>query len=219
VTGQGSAPGCAAIRLTWLVAHRQAVEQIGNAKREDLATLLIAPPDGEDVAWALAIACGMRRGELAGLKWSKVDSDIGVVHVHWQRAVASGAVAGGVVEKEPKGKSRRSIAIGSALVALLREHQLRQQAEAERAGAAYRRGQYVFCNEDGAPYHPKFFTDRFRELCGTAGVPVIVLHDARHSSATVGAVVVCRSTRCSGGNRRARLTCTTFHRVERAPSI
>jgi integrase len=52
---------------------------------------------------------------------------------------------------------------------------------------AYRRGDYVFCKEDGTPYHPKFFTDRFRELCVATGVPVIVLHDARHSSATVGA--------------------------------
>lgn len=29
-------------------------------------------------AWALAAVCGMRRGELAGLKWSKVDPEAGV---------------------------------------------------------------------------------------------------------------------------------------------
>ena len=138
-------------------------------------------------AWALAVICGMRRGELAGLKWSKVDLDAGVIHVHWQRAVASGEVAGGVIEKEPKGKSRRSIAIGPALVALLETHRQRQQAEAALAGVIYRRGGYVFCKEEGTPYHPKFFTDRFRDLCVATGVPVIVLHDARHSSATVGA--------------------------------
>ena len=129
----------------------------------------------------------MRRGELAGLKWSKVDLDAGVVYVHWQRAVASGEVEGGVVEKEPKGKSRRSIAIGPALVALLRGHRDRQRAEEDLAGIVYRRGGYVFCREDGNSYHPKFYTDRFRNLCVAAEVPVIVLHDARHSSATVGA--------------------------------
>ena len=110
-----------------------------------------------------------------------------MVHVHWQCAVASGQVAGGVVEKEPKGKCRRSIAVGPALVDLLREHRERQQAEEELAGVVYRRGGYVFSKEDGTPYHPKFLTDRVRELCVAIGVPVIVLHDARHSSATVGA--------------------------------
>lgn len=151
------------------------------------AFLTAAAHDRLYAAWVLAIVCGMRRGELCGLKWSKVDLDGGVVHVHWQRAVASGMVDGGVVEKEPKGKSRRSIAIGPALVALLRAHRDRQRAEKSLAGVAYRRGDYVFCKEDGTPYHPKYFTDRFRELCMAAGVPVIVLHDARHSSATVGA--------------------------------
>jgi integrase len=139
------------------------------------------------VAWALAVVCGMRRGELAGLKWSKVDLDNGVIHVHWQRAVASGEINGGVIEKEPKGKSRRSIAVRPTLVALLGEHRVRRAAEENHAGMVYRRHGYVFCREDGTPYHPKFFTDGFRELCVTTRVPVIVLHHARHSSATVGA--------------------------------
>jgi integrase len=151
------------------------------------AFLAAAADDRLYVAWVLAVVCGMRRGELAGLKWSKVDTDGGVVHVHWQRAVASGTIEGGVVEKEPKGKSRRSIAIGPMLATLLGEHLSRQLVEQEQAGIAYRRGGYVFCKEDGMPYHPKFFTDRFRALCVAAKVPVIVLHDARHSSATVGA--------------------------------
>jgi integrase len=151
------------------------------------AFLVAAADDRLYVAWVLAVVCGMRRGELAGLKWPRVDLDSGVIHVHWQRAVASGEVEGGVIEKEPKGKSRRSVAIGPVLVALLREHLQRQQAEEALAGVVYRRGGYVFCREDGVPYHPKFFTDRFRDLCVMTGVPVIVLHDARHSSATVGA--------------------------------
>jgi integrase len=140
--------------------------------------LVSAAGDRLDAAWALAVVCGVRRGELAGLKWSKVDLDAGVVYVHWQRAVASGEVEGGVVEKEPKGKSRRSIAIGPTLVALLRSHRDRQRAEEDLAGTVYRRGGYVFCKEDGNPYHPKFYTDRFRHLCVAAELPVIVLHDA-----------------------------------------
>ena len=63
-------------------------------------------------AWTLAIVCGLRRGELAGLTWPKVDLDRGAIHVHWQRCCAPGVIAGGVVEKGPKGTSRRTVAIG-----------------------------------------------------------------------------------------------------------
>jgi integrase len=151
------------------------------------AFLAYAAKDRLYAAWVLAIVCGMRRGELAGLKWPKVNLDDGVVYVHWQRAVASGVVAGGVIEKEPKGKSKRSLAIGSAITAVLGDHRVLQDNEIATLGVIYQRGGYVFCREDGAAYHPKYFTDRFRDLCNAAGVPVIALHDARHTSATVGA--------------------------------
>lgn len=151
------------------------------------AFLAYAAEDRLYAAWVLAIVCGMRRGELAGLKWSRVDLDVGVVHVHWQRAVASGVVAGGVIEKEPKGRSKRSLAIGSAITSVLSDHRAAQRKEIAEFGVIYQRGDYVFCKEDGTAYHPKYFTDRFRDLCNKAGVPIIVLHDARHSSATVGA--------------------------------
>jgi integrase len=134
-------------------------------------------------AWVLAVVVGMRRGELAGLKWSKVDLDKGVLFVHWQRT----ATSAGVVEKEPKGKSKRAVAIGPAVMAELHAHQLRQDAEKAAAGVAYRDGGYVFCREDGLAYYPAYFTDRWADACEAADVPVIVLHDARHTSATTGA--------------------------------
>ncbi|WP_028192565.1 site-specific integrase [Salinispora pacifica] len=159
-------------------------------------------------AWVLVVVCGLRRGEVAGLKWSKIDLDRKILHVHWQRAVASGEVEGGVVEKAPKGKSKRSILFGSALGAVLSEHQRRQQKEMAEAGLLYKELGYVFCKEDGTPYHPKYFTDRFRALCIAAGVPVIVLHDGRHTSATVGADhgVPRHAMQKRLGHARARMT-------------
>ncbi len=55
-------------------------------------------------AWALAVVAGMRRGELAGLKWDRVDLDRGVLLVSWQRTTTSNQV----IEKAPKGKSRHA---------------------------------------------------------------------------------------------------------------
>lgn len=37
----------------------------------------------------------------------------------------------------------------------------------------------------GKPYYPGYFTTHFRELSVRHGLPVIALHDARHSMASV----------------------------------
>jgi integrase len=134
-------------------------------------------------AWALAVVAGTRRGEIAGLRWHKVDLDRGTIYIHIQRTICGNKV----LEKSPKGKSRRPIAIGPAMVKVLRDHRARQDKEKAEAGILYHDRDYVFPREDGEPYYPRYFTDQWEDACVAAGVPVIVLHDARHTSATAGA--------------------------------
>ena len=134
-------------------------------------------------AWGLAVVAGLRRGELAGLRWAKVDLEQGIVFVHIQRTISGKKV----IEKSPKGKSRRAVAIGPAMVKVLREHKARQNEEKAKAGLLYHDYDYVFPREDGEPYYPRYFTDTWEKACIEAGVPEIVLHDARHTSATAGA--------------------------------
>ncbi len=43
--------------------------------------LLAALPDSEKAFWAVALFCGLRRGELRGLQWTNVDFDAGVIRV------------------------------------------------------------------------------------------------------------------------------------------
>jgi integrase len=135
-------------------------------------------------AWALAIVMGLRRGEIAGLKWPRVHLDRGIMQIHWQRIATSSA---GVIEKSPKGKSKRTIAVGPALAKELLRHQERQQIEKADFGVLYQDGGYVFCREDGLPYYPSYFTQKWEKACKEANVPVIALHDGRHTSATTGA--------------------------------
>jgi integrase len=43
--------------------------------------LLAALPDSEKAFWAVALFCGLRRGELRGLQWINVDFEAGVIRV------------------------------------------------------------------------------------------------------------------------------------------
>ncbi|MEV8517866.1 site-specific integrase [Dactylosporangium sp. NPDC051484] len=135
-------------------------------------------------AWVLAIVTGLRRGELLGLKWDKVDPNRRKVAVHWQRTTTS---RNGVIEKAPKGKSKRTVPLGTVTVTVLRTHRDRQDSEKAAAAEIYEDGGYVFCREDGLPYYPRYLTQEWERCCRAAGVPVISLHDGRHTAATTGA--------------------------------
>lgn len=135
-------------------------------------------------AWVLAIVVGLRRGELLGLKWEKIDLDGRSLAVHWQRTTTS---RNGVIEKEPKGKSKRTVPLGSVAVTVLQAHRRRQDTERTATAEIYEDGDYVFCREDGVPYYPRYLTQEWERCCRAAGVPVIALHDGRHTAATTGA--------------------------------
>jgi integrase len=70
-------------------------------------------------AWLLLATTGMRRGEVASLRWVDVDLDAGRVSPRRPRIVVNYEV----VVSEPKtAKGRRSLALDPATVAALREH-------------------------------------------------------------------------------------------------
>jgi integrase len=131
--------------------------------------------------WLLALNTGMRRGELAGLRWIDVDLDAGRVSVTRQRTTASYRV----LEKDPKGTSRRAVDIGPEVVAALRAHRKVQLEERLLVGSAWADTGHVFVAPDGRPYHPQRIRVLLEKLCATAGVPTIRLHDLRHTMATV----------------------------------
>ncbi len=71
----------------------------------------------------LALATGMRRGELLGLQWGDVDLDAGTLRV--ERSVEE--TRAGLRLKPPKTKrGRRSIGLGEGAIAMLRAHRVQQ---------------------------------------------------------------------------------------------
>jgi integrase len=82
--------------------------------------------------------------------------------------------------------SRRTVALDSATVAALREHQARQAVEAAMAADAWENEKsYVFTDELGRVIHPQAFTDRFKRYAKRAKLPAIRFHELRPSHATL----------------------------------
>ena len=130
-------------------------------------------------AWCLLLGRGLRRGELAGLRWEAVDLSGGSLAVTSARVVVQG---GRVVEGLPKtAAGRRRIDLDTHLVSVLHRHHAQQGEERLRAGEAWADSGYVFTDELGRPYHPDTFSERFERLVRQTGLPRIRLHDLRHS--------------------------------------
>ena len=140
-------------------------------------------PDRLYAAWVLLLTRGLRRGELAGLRWDRVDLDAGRLQVTRTRVSVSGRVVERTTTKTAAG--RRSIPLDAGLVAVLRAHRERQLFEQRAWGESWQDSGYVFVREDGSPYHPESISQRFDRLCGRAKVRRIRLHDLRHTAATL----------------------------------
>ena len=132
--------------------------------------------------WYLALS-GLRRAEIAGLKWSDIDFDEGTLTIARNRVeVGTTSV---VLENAPKTEaSRRTLPLDDGLLAVLRRARARQAEERLRIGASYVDSGYVAANEAGQPYTPGVLTHMWHDLAKTAGVRRIRLHDARHSCGT-----------------------------------
>lgn len=145
-------------------------------------TLLEATRDDRlGALWRLALATGLRQGELLGLAWGDVDGDLVTVKAQLQRLDASqGGDRNGWARTAPKAARRvERITIDEGTVAALEAHRRRQASERT---PAWRYFGLVFVTERGDPYHPSVILKAFRAACDRAGVRRRRFHDLRHTS-------------------------------------
>lgn len=131
---------------------------------------------------ALAIGGGLRRGEVLGLKWSEVDLDAAEARIERQliRHRGSGAFA------PPKtDRSRRTVALPTWCIAILREHRHRQLEAQMRARDKWEDNDLVFTNAAGGAANPGEVSYEFAKGLRRAGLPHVRFHDLRHDFASL----------------------------------
>jgi integrase len=138
-----------------------------------------------EALFVLALATGMRRGELMGLKWSDADLEAGKLSVRRSLSITK---VGPTFTDTKRKSSRRSIRLAQRAVEALRTHRKRQIEEQLRAGAEWRDNGLVFPGEKGQPLTPRMlYRVAFKRVLKRAGLPdTITFHEAtRHTCATL----------------------------------
>lgn len=143
-------------RLTpWLsVEQAQRLLRISEANKDPLY-----------VAWLLMLCCGLRRGEMLGLRWTDIDYDGGWLHIRRQKVRVDRAV---IVSRPKSAASVRDIPLDQHILSLLR---------------LLRRGDGDIL--DGVT--DKTLQSGLDRACSAAGVPRVTLHGLRHTMAAAAA--------------------------------
>ncbi|MET9252081.1 site-specific integrase [Nonomuraea sp. NPDC003709] len=147
---------------------------------EQLAEFLAFVRDDRLFAlWWLIALRGLRRAEVAGLRWIDLDTDRRELTIARQLVHTDH----GLSPCPPKSaSSQRGIALDLDTLRLLHRHERAQRGE---EGNDWSPTDPMFTRENGGAVDPDYLTHRFHKLALASGLPPVRLHDLRHGAATL----------------------------------
>jgi len=129
----------------------------------------------------LALATGMRRGEIFALRWKNVDLDRGTLCV----VQSLDQTTDGLRFKDSKTGRNRAIPLPAFTIEELRRLKRHQAEMLLGLGIRLSGETLVCCREDGEPKQPRSLTHEFAHvLANIKDLPRVRFHDLRHSHAT-----------------------------------
>jgi integrase len=145
-----------------------------------------------EAAFVLGITCGMRVGEVAGLKWEDLDLEAQSLQIQRTRQrikrfePAAGEARTEVADGATKTKRGARLIILPTLAALaLRRWRVHQIEERLGAGPVWTDTGYIFTYSTGNPIEPGDIHTAFDKIVTRLGLPKIRPHDLRHTCATL----------------------------------
>jgi integrase len=177
--------------VRWEILHRNPADAVEAPKIEkrrmitydmqQTATLLQALKGKRIYIPALlAVLCGLRRGEIAALRWRNVDLEKCILAV----VESVEQMNGGVRLKETKSGRVRTVALPLTVRDGLKAHRLTQAQHMLKLGVRIADDSFVCTLEDGSPMQPTFITHEWVRAIKSTAVPRYRFHDLRHAHGT-----------------------------------
>lgn len=133
-------------------------------------------------AFRLALSTGLRRGELAGLRWSRVDFDRQRLTIDTTRLELGGKIR----TDTPKNHQLRVIKLAPADVVALKGLQREQREHFLRLGYRPAAGEdWIFTDAAATPYRPDQISRAFHAECERLGIRRIRFHALRHTAVSL----------------------------------
>lgn len=168
---------CTGVELPKLIKYNAEVYDEGEIQK------LVDAIQGTDMYLfvTLEILTGLRRGELAELKWSDIDLDKGIIHITRSKVLAEGKK----ITKAPKSQSgKRDISIGEKLIEILKNEHINYLKDKIKMGSNFIDSDNVIRQPNGKEFSPDSLTQKWIRFRKAKGLKDIRLHDLRHTCAT-----------------------------------
>lgn len=129
----------------------------------------------------LLIDTGCRRGEIMGLKWSKVNMETGLIVIDTALLYTESK---GIYEGPTKTNDIRAMKLAPQSLAVLKEWQKEYERLKDLNGDRWEDCPYVFVRDNGAPLHPDSITRWQSTFSKKHDIPPIHPHAFRHTAAS-----------------------------------
>ena len=126
----------------------------------------------------LYILTGCRRGEIAGLKWSKINWEDHIILIDCALLYSKEK---GIYEGRTKSRKERYNSLNEILIPMFEEHLKNQQKLAEAIGAIWNMNDYIFTQIDYRPINPTSITSWMSKFSKDIGLPHMNPHAFRHT--------------------------------------
>jgi integrase len=170
-------------------ARDDSVERVAWTRDEVRSFLIVAGADRLHAVWRLALATGVRRGELLGLTWGDVN-ERAILVARQVLVRPAGGMNRVYLREQTKSRRTRSVRIDDATATSLRRWRAEQAEERLAFGGPWKsdgglgvEAAWVVTEADGGVVHPDTLLARWKRIVEVAGVTPIGLHGARHSYA------------------------------------
>ncbi|MBA8819466.1 site-specific integrase [Ochrobactrum sp. P6BS-III] len=163
-------------------APKQVRKPMGAYDANQTATLLKAV-EGKRLHMpvVLAVMCGMRRGEIAALRWRHVDFEGSRIFVIESAEQTNKETR----YKEPKSGKGRVVDLPASVTKALQTHRAIQAENLLLLGIRLNDDNFIVADHEGKPLQPRSLTDAWQDLIkSNPELPRIRFHDLRHTHAT-----------------------------------